>query len=75
MLGFREMTLVLAAPMADRSATAADSDEPSTRASRSEGTVWSRAAGHELINTVVQVGAFKENKHNTGQNEMRRIPF
>lgn len=74
MLGFRELTLLLAAT-ADRSATAADNDEPSTRASRGEGNVWSRAAGRELMNTVVQVGAFRQNKHNTGHNQMRRIPF
>lgn len=43
-----------------------------TRAWRSEGNISSRAAGHELINTVVQVGAFRQNIRNTGQNETRK---
>ncbi|MEQ2190644.1 hypothetical protein XENOCAPTIV_003413, partial [Xenoophorus captivus] len=35
-----------------------------TQALRGERNISSPAAGHELINTVVQVGAFKENNHN-----------
>lgn len=38
--------------------------EPSTQALRGARNISSSPAGRELINTVVQVGAFKENNHN-----------
>lgn len=38
--------------------------EPSTQALRGARNILSSPAGRELINTVVQVGAFKENNHN-----------